>query len=174
VLMGHTVDTNGQPVTLKENRTQALLDLLAEFEGKAVIWVSYREDVHKVSQALRKEYGPRSVAQFWGGNEPTREEEEKRFKADPRCRWMVAPPQAGGRGRTWDNASMVVYFSNTYNLEHRLQSEERAQAVNKKDSVLYVDLVARNTVDEKIIHALRNKIDLSSKITRDNYQEWLI
>jgi SNF2 family DNA or RNA helicase len=174
ILMGHCEDAEGNPVTIPENRTKALLELLAEYEGKGIIWVSYGKDIHNVGAVLAEEYGIHSVARFWGMNRKIRNDEEQRFLTDPRCRWMVATPQAGGRGRTWTNASLVVYFSNTYNLEYRLQSEERAQGVGKSQSVLYVDLIAKGTVDEKIIGALRNKIDLSTKLTRDTYQEWLI
>ena len=79
-----------------------------------------------------------------------------------------------GRGRTWLVADLVVYYSNTNNLEHRSQSEERAQGVGKEQSVAYVDLVCKGTVDEKIIEALRAKIDLAATITGDDWQEWLI
>jgi hypothetical protein len=71
-------------------------------------------------------------------------------------------------------ASLVVYYSSTNNLEHRSQSEERAQAVGKKDSVLYVDLIVPGTVEEQIIGALRDKIDLAGAITGDDYRRWLI
>ena len=174
ILCGHTVDENGKKHTIPELRTKALLDLLAEFDGKAIIWCSYDLDVQKVSHTLMKEYGIPSTSRFWGGNTRSREEEEQRFLNDPECRWMVATAAAGGRGRTWTVASLVVYYSNTNDLEHRSQSEERAQAVDKKESVEYVDLIAPGTVDEKIIMALRKKINLSSAITGDNYKEWLV
>jgi SNF2 family DNA or RNA helicase len=173
VLCGHVVDSEGNPVAFPENRTAELIELLSEFAGKAIVWVSYDIDVHKVSAALEREFG-RCVARFWGGNLRTREEEEHRFRVDPRCRFMVATPAAGGLGRTWTMANLVIYYSNTHNLGHRLQSEERAQAIGKADPVLYVDLVAPGTVDETIIKALRKKIDLSAAITRNNYKEWLV
>jgi len=173
VLCGHSVDEQGKLHTIPENRTGALLDLLREFEGKAIIWVSYDFNVRAVADALRVEYGANSVARFWGGNIKTREEEERMFKTHPECRFMVATPAAGGRGRTWTIADLVVYFSNSYDLEHRSQSEERPQGVGKTRSVSYVDMVVKGTVDERIIKALRSKIVLASAITGDNWQEWL-
>jgi hypothetical protein len=173
VLCGHTVTEEGVRMSLPENRTQALLDLLEEYDGKAIIWCSYDADVQKVSEALRKTFEC-DVARFWGGNRSTREDEEKKFLNDPNCRFIVATAAAGGRGRTWMNADMVVYYSNTNDLEHRSQSEERPQGVGKTKSVAYVDLVVPGTVDEKIIKALRGKINLAATITGDNYREWLI
>ena len=87
---------------------------------------------------------------------------------------MVATAAAGGRGRTWTVANLIVYYSSTPDLEHRSQSEERAQAVDKTESVAYVDLIAPGTVEEKFIKCLREKITMSSVINGDNYREWLI
>jgi hypothetical protein len=67
-----------------------------------------------------------------------------------------------------------VYYSNTNNLEHRSQSEERAQGIDKVNSVAYVDLMSSGTVDEKIIHSLREKIDMAAIISGDNWRQWLI
>jgi len=119
-------------------------------------------------------HGRDAVALFYGGNRKEREEEERRFKTDPACRFMVATPAAGGKGRTWDVADLVVYYSSTNDLEHRAQSEERPRNVGKVKPIHYVDLVVPGTVDEKIIQALRAKIDLAAVVTGDAWREWLI
>lgn len=174
ILCGYAVDEEGVMHEVPEKRTAELLSLLADYDGKAVVWCSYDANIKKVTSALEKEYGPGSVARFWGGNPSTREEEEKAFKYDPKCRFMVATASAGGRGRTWDVANLVVYYSNTYDLDHRSQSEERVKAVGKTTQIAYIDLVAKGTVDEKIIKALRNKINMAATITGDAWREWLV
>lgn len=173
ILAGHTMSDNGTIVDIPENKTAEMLSILENCAGKAIIWAAYDADVRKVAAALEQVYGPGSVARFWGGNINTREAEEKAFKTDPKCRFMVATASAGGRGRTWDVADVVIYFSNTFSLEHRMQSEERAQMVGKTGSVAYFDMVTRNTVEEKIIEALRNKMDLSNAVTGDSWREWV-
>lgn len=174
ILCGYTVDEMGQVHLIPEKRTDELIELFNETEGKAIVWCSYDHNVRHVSARLAQEFGANSVARFWGGNASGREAEEKRFKVDSSCRFMVATAAAGGRGREWSVADLVVYYSNSDNLEHRSQSEERPQAVGKAQSVLYVDLVAPGTVDEKIIRALREKINLSAAVTGENYRQWLI
>jgi SNF2 family DNA or RNA helicase len=174
VLCGHVVTEDGSFRAIKENRTREVLEIMEDYDGKAVVWCSYDHDVRKVAAALQEEYGASSVARFWGGNVNTREAEEKQFKSDPACRFMVATPDAGGRGRTWDVANLVVYFSNRDNLEFRDQSEQRAQNVGKSVGVDYVDLVCPGTVDEPILGALRKKIDLSALITGDDWRKWVI
>ena len=174
VLCGHVGTEDGRTIEIPEKRTAELLDLLEEHDGKSIIWCSYDLDVRKVSEAIAKHFKTKKVARFWGGNRASREDEEKMFLNDPECRHIVATAAAGGRGRTWTVADLVVYYSNSPDLEHRSQSEERAQGVDKIKSVAYVDLIARGTVDERMIKALRNKISMAATITGDNYKEWLI
>jgi SNF2 family DNA or RNA helicase len=181
-LCGHVGDEQGVRREIPTNRPQALLDLLEEWddgESKAIAWCAYDQDVRTVSQVLSEKYGPSSVARFWGGNRATREQEERSFKEDPGCRFMVATASAGGRGRTWMVADLVVYYSNDSNLEHREQSEERPQGIGKQKSVLYVDLVAvhpngSNTVDYTILQCLRNKMTLAALLMGDGWREWII
>jgi SNF2 domain-containing protein len=197
VLCGHVPNEEGEVREIAENKTDELLELLADYKGKAVIWASYDNDIWKIAEALAKEYDEslilgydeegspkrsgkpplfpnRYVARFWGGNDSTREEEERRFKTDPDCRFMVATPAAGGWGRTWDIADLVVYYSSTNNLEHREQSEQRVQGVGKEKQVDYVDLIAPGTIEKKILDALRKKMDLAATITGDEWREWIV
>jgi len=194
VLCGHVPVEEGEVREIAENKTSELLELLDDYAGKAVIWASYDADVRKIAEAIAAEYDPKTkivdsfgrerkvppvfpndvVARFWGGNASTREEEERRFKTDPRCRFMVATAAAGGWGRTWDVADLVVYYSSTNNLEHREQSEQRVQGVDKKKQVDYVDLIAIGTIEEKILAALRKKMDLAATITGDDWKAWIV
>lgn len=174
VLCGHVVDEEGRVHDIPSRRVDELMAVLEQAEGKAIIWCSYDRDIRAVTEAIRARYGFHSVARFWGGNIETREAEEHLFKQDPEYRFMVATASAGGRGRTWSVADLVVYYSNTPSLEHRAQSEERPQGVDKARSVLYVDLVAPGTVDGKILRALREKIDLASEIQGDGWREWIV
>jgi SNF2 family DNA or RNA helicase len=180
VLMGHTVDDEKIGRNVETNRINELMNIIEEWddgESKAIIWCSYDADIQSVVEALRASgYG---VARFWGGNRNTREQEERDFKEEQGTRFMVATPAAGGRGRTWTQADLVIYFSNTWNLEHRDQSEERAQGIGKSKNVLYIDLVAvrqngSQTVDMRILKALRNKINMASVLSGDGWREWVI
>jgi hypothetical protein len=173
VLCGHTrEDETGIIREIKENRTAAVLDLLEEYDGKAIVWCCYDYNVQHLSAAIERRFKKRA-ARFWGGNRSTREREEREFK-DGTCDHIVATQSAGGRGRTWTEANLLVYHSSTNNLEHRAQSEERGDGNLKEDRIACVDLRVRGTVDEKIIAALRAKIDMAAKITRDDWRQWLV
>jgi SNF2 family DNA or RNA helicase len=97
----------------------------------------------------------------------------ERFQNDQKCRFFVGNPATGGYGITLTAANTVVYYSNSYSLEQRLQSEDRAHRIGQKNPVLYVDLVTPGTVDIKIVLALAKKIDVQAQITGDELQEWL-
>ena len=173
VLLGHTVDEEGVERILPEKRTAEVLDILQDYDGKAIVWCSYGHDVRKVSAAIQKEFGS-FVAKFYGGNEATREAEELQFRTDPDCRYMVATPDAGGKGRTWDCANLAIFYSNRDNLELRDQAEARTMGRDKSHGVDNVDLVVPGTVDEKILHALRNKINVATAINGDNWRDWVV
>ncbi len=175
IVAGHTTSDGDVTVDIPENKTTEMLAILEQWVGKkAVIWATFDHDVKKIAAVLEKTYGSGCCARFWGGNRNTREADEARFKTDPKCRFMIATPASGGRGRTWDSADLVIYYTNSFNYEHRAQSEERAQAVGKKTSVLYYDLVCLDTVEEKVLGALRNKMSLSDAITGDEWKRWVV
>lgn len=174
VLCGHVRDEGGKLHEIPEKRTAAIVEFLADYDGKATIWCSYDHDVRRVSEALRREFGDDSVARFWGGNVASREEEEVKFKLDPGCRFEVATPDAGKYGRDWSVANLVIYHSSKNNLDHRQQSEDRVKADGKTTPIAYVDFRVRGTVEDKIVRCLRDKIDMAAVINGDEWREWLV
>jgi hypothetical protein len=174
VLCGYVVDEMGNKHDVPNRRIAALMDVLQEHQGKAIIWVAYEHSLHAIAMALAQEFGPNSVARFWGGNYNTRSEDERRFLGDQACRFMVSTPAAGGRGNTWVEADLTIFFSNSFDLEHRLQAEDRNHRAGQSRSVTYIDLVAPGTIDSKIIKALRKKINIASQVQGDGWKSWVI
>lgn len=175
IVCGHVREDDTREIRdVKSNRIKEILDVLEEHEGKAVIWTTYQHELRKIADALRDEYGPEAVALFYGGNRSTRGADERRFLSDAECRFMVSTQAAGGFGNTWTVADLEIYAANSYDLELREQSEDRLHRRGQTRKVTIVDLIARGTVEEKIIKVLRQKIDLASIVTGDSYREWLV
>lgn len=174
IVCGHAVDENNVIHDVPSNRVQAVLDILEEHTGKAIIWATYQHEIKKLASAIREVYGPRSVALFYGKNKKSRGEDERRFLGDKECRFMISTPSAGGIGNTWNVADLVIYAANSYDLELRAQSEDRNHRKGQTKKVVYIDLITSNTVEEKIIYCLRKKIDLFTTITGENYREWVV
>lgn len=168
VLAGHVVDEEGREHDIPENRTRAVLDLLGEHSGKAIIWTAWDPSLRKLKAAIEREFGSESVACFWGGNRSTRGEDEARFKSDPRCRFMVATPGAGGMGNTWVVADLAINHSYTWDLEDWEQSRARNHRDGSTSSVTYVSLVTPGTNDERKLANLQAKRTVAAVIQGDS------
>jgi hypothetical protein len=175
IVCGHVpLEEDGRVVDVKSHRPDEILEILEDHEGKAIVWSMFPRACDKIAARLREEYGEGSVAVFHGQNAKTRAEDEARFLGRDKCRFMVSTQMSGGRGNTWNVADLTIYAGNSYDLEWRFQSEDRNHRKGQKAAVKYVDMIVRGTVEERIVSALRRKIDLMSIINGENFREWLI
>jgi len=174
ITCGHFAADDGSIQEVKNNRLAELLDVLDEIEGKAIIWAHYQHDVKNIFKLLEDKYGPGSVVHYYGKTLPEqRDYAIKNFKDNDKVRFFVGTPQTGGYGITLVQASTVIYYSNGYDLEKRMQSEDRAHRIGQKKKVTYIDFIAPNTIDEKIRKALRKKINIASKVMGEELKQWI-
>ena len=175
VTCGHFKADDQTVKPVKNNRITALLELLEETDGKVIIWANYREDIKNIVRSLKKAYGEASTVEYHGGVDSTlRQDNIALFqqKNGP-TRYFVGNPSTGGYGITLTAANTVIYYSNSYDLEKRLQSEDRAHRIGQTGSVTYIDLVAEKTIDDRIIKSLRNKIDIANEIMGEDITDWI-
>ena len=165
----------GEIRQLPNNRLSELLDITDELQGKAIIWASFTHDIQQIARSLRDRFGPDSVALYYGDTpQEDRQKIVHKFQdMTSELRFFVGQPKTGGYGITLSAATTVIYYSNSYDLENRLQSEDRAHRIGQKKNVTYIDLVCPNTIDEKILEALKNKINLSQKVFGEEARNWL-
>ena len=165
----------GEIRQLPNNRLSELLDITDELQGKAIIWASFTHDIQQIARSLRDRFGPDSVALYYGDTpQEDRQKIVHKFQdMTSELRFFVGQPKTGGYGITLSAATTVIYYSNSYDLENRLQSEDRAHRIGQKKNVTYIDLVCPNTIDEKILEALKSKINLSQKVFGEEARIWL-
>lgn len=167
VVCGHVKDDNGTLTLLPTKRPQALLDLLEGINDKTIVWANYRQDIDRIMEVVTKA-GYKAVRYDGETSAQDRAEAIARFQGEclpnDQANLFVGTQSAGGYGITLTAARAVVYYSNNYDLEKRLQSEDRAHRIGQTRSVTYVDMIARGTVDEKIIAALKRKEQLANLI----------
>ena len=174
ITCGHFTSDDGVTQPIKNNRIDELMDVLEETEGKAIIWAHYQYDITNIIKEVTKVHGPGSIVDYYGLTpQSERQGNIKKFQNDDKCRFLVGTPQTGGYGITLTAANTVVYYSNGYDLEKRLQSEDRAHRIGQKKSVTYVDLICEETVDEKIVKALRKKINIASEVLGEELKSWI-
>lgn len=170
-------DSRAMPLPGANPRLDELATVIEEHgQGKVIIWARFRAEILAIAAMLSKLYGRESVVTFYGDvSEDDRIYARKSFQdqGSP-VRFFVAQQETGGIGLTLTAATTVVYYSNTFSLEHRLQSEDRAHRVGQRNTVTYIDLVAEDVnLDKKVLEALRYKKDLASLVNRDNVTDYL-
>jgi SNF2 family DNA or RNA helicase len=176
IVCGHVKLDDGTVLELPNKRMDELLSVVEETDGKIIIWANYRHDIEAIKLALSKEYGMNSVATYYGDTESEERQRIVNDFQDPNSelRFFVGNPSTGGYGLTLTAASTMVYYSNSFDLEKRLQSEDRAHRIGQTKNVTYIDLMAVGTVDEKIVKALRAKIDIATQVLGEEIKSWLI
>ena len=174
ITCGHFTADDGTTQRIPNNRISELMDVLDEIEGKAIIWAHYQWDIKDIIKEIVKVHGPGSVVDYYGLTpQDERQPNIKKFQSDPKCRFLVGTPSTGGYGITLTAANTVIYYSNGYDLEKRLQSEDRAHRIGQQKSVTYVDLICDDTVDEKIVKSLRKKINIASEVLGEELRSWI-
>jgi SNF2 family DNA or RNA helicase len=175
VLCGHTRDEDNQLRVVSSNRLKILMDTMEEaaFE-KIIVWCPFIYGIEEIAAELRKAHGPRSVVTYYGAtSSDDRVIAVERFQKDDTCQFFIGNQQTAGYGITLTAAKTMIFYSNNYDLEQRLQAEDRPHRIGLHHPLTIIDLQARDTVDGKIITALRKKLDLVSLINNDGYRKWL-
>ena len=178
ITCGHFTSDDGTTQVLKNNRIEELIDLLHEVHGKVVIWAHYRHDIETIVEHIKKEFntGVDNCVMTYYGNTSV-EDRQKAIKEiqdpDSPVRFLVGTPQTGGYGITLTAASTMIYYSNGYDLEKRQQSEARIDRIGQTKPMTYVDIIAEDTVDERIVKALRKKINIASQVMGEELKDWI-
>ena len=175
VMSGHLKTDDGEMKYFPSRRMDALEEITEEHQGKAIIWSRFRYDIIQITEMLNKKFGQGTAASYFGDTS-----DEDRAAAvlnfqnpDHPLRFFIGNPATAGYGLTLTEANLVVYYANDFNLETRIQSEDRAHRIGQKNNVTYVDLISEGTLDEKIVESLRNKINIGAKVLGEEAREWL-
>lgn len=167
ITLGHVVTDDGEEHELPTNRLGAVEQIVGELpiDEKIIIWAYYKTDMRRLARFIREDMGMHGVLYYGDVSNNDREMALDRFRHNDACRFFIAN-KAASRGLTLTEASTVIYYSNSYSLEDRLQSEDRNHRIGQDKKVVYHDLMVPDTVDEKIYGALRDKRNLSSDLMK--------
>lgn len=144
-------------------RIQALNEALEDASEKVIIWCRFTHEIKTLCEYFSKN----SVGYFGEMTARDREESFCLFKAEKSIRFLIAN-QSMGTGWTMNEATTVIYYSNSFNLEHRLQSEDRCHRIGQKNNVTYIDIIAEQTIDEHILRNLQQKMHYSQMLDNLN------
>lgn len=168
----------GEVTTLmdaKDNpRMQLLRDTIEDIDGSFIIWARFKEELKQIAVLLKEmeitfvEYHgdvKGSVVQEDGTRKELREIAIDDFQSG-KARCFSGNAQAGGIGLTLTKAETVIYYSQSFSLEERLQSEDRCHRKGTVTNPVYIDIAATDTIDERISAALQSK-EITAKLILD-------
>ena len=174
ITCGHFTADDDTIQDLPSSRLSELMNILENIEGKTIIWSHYTHDVRRIIEQIKKVYGEDSVVDYYGATDSdARSKNIKKFQNNDKCRFFVGTTHTGGYGITLTAGSNMIYFSNGYDLEKRQQSEARIDRIGQTKKMTYIDIMAQDTIDERIVKALRKKVNIANAIMKEDYKEWI-
>ena len=136
---------DGQPIP--SSKLRALGEIHDSLGGeKLLVWAYYRQDIERIY-----DYFKGQCVKIHGDTKD-REKLRKEFLKNAGKTVLVANQRAFGIGTNLTPVRYVVYYSNSYNYEDRVQSEDRVHRIGQKDSVFIIDLVT-SKADTSVLNA---------------------
>ena len=175
ITCGHFTADDGTIKEVDSNRLPELMNVLEEIEGKVVIWAHWQRDVHRIIREISKKFGENSFVDYYGLTPMSERQKNIEKFQDPNSpvKYFIGTTQTGGYGITLTAASSMIYYSNGYDLEKRQQSEARIDRIGQKYPMTYIDIMCEHTVDERIVKALKKKVDIASQIMGEELKAWI-
>lgn len=140
-------------------RRDVLVESLASLPDgeKAIIWVKFVEELEGIKSALERQFGEGCTSVFYGQGlrRKQRQEEIDAWRADRR--FFVATPQTGGHGLTLNESATTVFYTDSFNLAHHDQAEDRNHRIGQERPVTYLSILMSGTIDERIASNLATK-----------------
>jgi SNF2 family DNA or RNA helicase len=152
------------PFPGKNPKAEALVEFIEDLpqETKVIIWARFVPEIDLIADAL----APLGGVVTYTGATPADDRKRilQQFQEDPHTRFFVSNPSMGGIGITLTAASVAVYYSNTFSLEDRLQSEGRNHRKGQVNKVTYVDIIMNHDIDQAIVTALHKKQSIADYV----------
>lgn len=164
-------DSIEEPVHLigdRNPRLEALCELLDFVPHPAIVWARFQLDLDQIMKRL----GNRAVRFDGKVDSDGKELAKRRFKAGD-VQFFVANPAVGGVGLTLNEAKSMFYYSNSFKLRERLQSEDRNHRIGQDTSVNITDIIANDSIDDHIVKTLRKRHEVACEVTGDQVLSWL-
>ena len=148
-------------------KLSALEDILdgAIAEGKKLVIIArFIPEIKAICRLLEKRgLGYSCIT----GEVKNRDEQVARFQKEPEVMAFVGQIATAGLGITLTAASTMVFYSLDYSMSNFEQTKARIHRVGQRMPCTYLYLVARGTVDEKVLAALESKADLARTLVDD-------
>lgn len=164
---GHLTDDESDTHQISTAKLDALSDIIdsaVEQGQKIVVMARFVLELNDIENLLQNKNIDYAVVR---GGVKDRAEEVRRFQEDDNCKVFIGQIAAAGLGITLTAASTMVFYSLDYSMANFDQAKARIHRVGQKHNCHYIYLIATGTVDKKVLHSLRDKIDLAKTLVDD-------
>lgn len=155
-------ESQSKPISEKNVKLEALLEDLEEVDfttTKVIVWANYVAEILLLKRELGKLY---NCCVYYGAVDTVeRDTIQKDFKAG-KYDIFIGNVQTAGYGLNLQNATLAYFFSNNFQVEARLQAEDRMHRIGVKSTCVYKDIVLRGTIDERVVIAVKEGRDLNN------------
>lgn len=171
---GHVKDDEGRMQVISKSKLNELKDIMEDVivdnKKKLVIFARFIPEIESIKSLAREMNIQYS---YITGEIKTEERSEmcSKFQNDNDIKLFIAQIQTAGLGITLTAADTAVFYSLDFNYANYSQAIARTHRIGQKNTCTYINLIATETVDEKILKALENKQDIAKNIV-DNWRDY--
>ena len=163
-------DNNGIVQEVSRAKLEALEDIVdgcLEEGKKVVVFARFVPEIDSIAKMLEKRNIGYSLIK---GDVTDRAEQVAAFQTDPNIKVFIGQLQTTGMGLTLTAGTVVVYYSLDFSYANYEQSRARVRRIGQTKRGVYIHLVCKDTIDEKVMAALKQKADVS-KLLVDDYKK---
>lgn len=172
IVCGYLPGEDGYMEVISNHRLDETLNIIQQTEGGCVIWARFMQDIDRLADMIRGEFGKDSVVTYDGRTKDGERSIAKSRFISGDCRFFLSNQAAGGTGidGLQKQARSAIYYSNSFNAIHRWQSEDRTHRGGMTGPCTYFDPIARGSVDMGIRRNLQGKKSISD-LTLDQIRQ---
>ena len=148
----------------KLDALEDIIDTCLDEEKKVVVFARFVPEIEAIAAMLKKK--KIGYAQIYGAT-TDRADQVKKFQEDAEVKVFIGQLQTTGMGLTLTAANVAVFYSLDFSYANYEQSRARIHRIGQKQKCLYIHLVGKGTVDEKILNALKHKGDIAQIMVDD-------
>ena len=159
-------DIAEQVSSAKLNELEDIVDQCMEANKKLVVFARFIPEIDAIAKMLRTKKIKYSMIR---GDVKDRASEVDKFQNDDETKVFIGQLQTTGMGLTLTAADTAVFYSLSYNFADYEQAKARIHRIGQKNTCTYIHLVAKNSIDEKVLEALSKKKNIADLVV-DNWR----
>lgn len=160
-------DASQQVSLAKLEALEEIIDDCLDAGKKVVVFARFIPEINAICKMLRSNHI--RYSHIYGAVKD-RSKQVEQFQTDPQTKVFVGQLQTTGMGLTLTAGSVCVYYSLDFSYANYQQSMARVRRIGQTKRVVYIHLVCKDTIDEKVMSALKQKADVS-KLLVDDYKK---